>query len=147
MTTDVAATRPSLVSTMRRGALHGARITAWAIFAMAWGQIATAGYGLFAIDSLPMTDAGSLDAHRLLGYATEIVGLVLVALVVAAWPRWFLLWPTLTLLAVLMVQPVLQRLGDDVAMLGAVHAANAIVTIGLSLLIARRAAKELTCHG
>ncbi|SDS24276.1 hypothetical protein [Paraoerskovia marina] len=136
----------STLATVRRISLRLVNVSAWLVFAMAWGQIATAGYGLFAIESMPMTEASSLDAHRTLGYATEFVGVGMMVFLLVAWPRWSVTWPAVTLFAVMLVQPVLQRLGDTAPILGAMHAANALVTIALAFLVARRAQRALSCR-
>ncbi len=111
--------------------------------AAACAQVVTAGLGLFALEKLPTGGASSLDPHRVLGYASEVVGVVLVLFVSVGRPAGRAVGSSLGLFLAVLVQPVVQKHGGSVPLLGALHAANALVMIVLAALTARFATAQL----
>ena len=123
--------------------IRGVRVAGWVVIGAACAQIVTAGFGLFALDRLPIADASSLDPHRMLGYASEIVGVLLVVLLIVGRPARGAVVAGLGLFAAMLVQPVLQRYGEMVPLLGALHAANALLMIALAWLVVRSTTNQL----
>ncbi|BDZ64955.1 hypothetical protein [Agromyces mangrovi Wang et al. 2018] len=92
------------------------------------GQVTSAAYGAFSLmQGVPVEEG--FAAHHLIGYATEIVAVVVVLALIAARPGIRLSLVVLAAFGLLLLQPVLQRL--DSALLGAVHGLNALAIIVL----------------
>ncbi|MCW3048133.1 MAG: putative rane protein [Solirubrobacterales bacterium] len=76
----------------------------------------------------------SYAAHRALGNALGLIGLVLVIL--AAVGRREALQASAVLFVLLIVQAILGSVGDDVRVLGALHPVNALAILGVGSLTA-----------
>lgn len=142
-TAEVVPARIRPLTGVRKFGIQGVRISAWTVIGAACAQIVTAGFGLFALEKLPIGEASSLDPHRLLGYASEVVGVVLVVLLIVGRPIGRAVGTGLALFLAMLVQPVLQKHGAGIPVLGALHAANALVMIALAWLTARATTTQL----
>ncbi|MFJ9884739.1 hypothetical protein ACIQRW_02615 [Streptomyces sp. NPDC091287] len=142
-TTEVVPVRIRPLSGVRKFGVQGVRASAWTVIGAACAQIVTAGFGLFALERLPIGEASSLDAHRLLGYASEVVGVVLVVLLIVGRPAGRAVGAGLALFLAMLVQPVLQKHGTGIPLLGALHAANALVMVALAWLTVRVTTAQL----
>lgn len=99
----------------------------WLLFAGVLGQFFLAGAGAFG--------AASFDAHAGAGVLLVLVALLLLVLVARTLRR-----PVLLLSGALFLQLLLGGLGrDQEAWIGAFHALNAVVVLGLSYSLARAA--------
>ncbi|GAA4697350.1 hypothetical protein APR04_004453 [Promicromonospora umidemergens] len=85
-TSEVVSTRPARLSGVRNVGIRGVRAAAWTVIGAACAQIVTAGFSLFALERLPLGEASSLDPHRLLGYVSETIGVILVLLLIVGRP-------------------------------------------------------------
>ena len=110
-TCEVVPTRPAQLGGVRNVGIRGVRAAAWTVIGAACAQIATAGFGLFALEQLPLGEASSLDPHRVLGYVSEIVGVILVILLIVGRPTWRAVGAGLGLFVAMLVQRVLQKFG------------------------------------
>ncbi len=98
------------------------------VAAGAAGQVASAAYGVFSLmQGVPVEEG--FAAHHLIGYATEILALVMILALILARPRRGVVLAVGAAFGLLLLQPVLQRL--DFALLGAVHGLNALAIIVL----------------
>ncbi|MFD9849296.1 hypothetical protein [Streptomyces parvus] len=142
-TAEVVPVRIRPLTGVRKFGIRGVRASAWAVIGAACAQIVTAGFGLFALERLPVGEASSLDAHRMLGYASEVVGVVLVVLLIVGRPSGRAVGAGLGLFLAMLVQPVLQKHGTGIPLLGALHAANALVMIALAWVTVRAVTRQL----
>jgi len=142
-TTEVVPARLKPLTGVRKFGIQGVRVSAWTVIGAACAQIVTVGFGLFALEKLPIGEASSLDAHRMLGYASEVVGVILVVLLIVGRPTGRAVGTGLGLFLAMLVQPVLQKHGAGIPVLGALHAANALVMIALAWLTARITTAQL----
>ena len=110
------------------------------------------GYGLFDMKNSATTphsatvtidNANSLDPHRFVGFLLSDVGaLLILILVLLAWPPTKLLvrWIVLAVLAI--VQGILATVGFDHWVIGMFHPVNALIVLGLSGHLAHYAWKN-----
>ena len=126
---------------LRRAAWVGLRYVTALFFLGVIAQFFLVGIGLFGMKhGATIDNAKSLDAHRGLGFILSDVGSVLMlVLVLLAWParRQLGLWILLAVLA--FVQGVLATVGFHHKWVGMLHPVNALVLLGLSGQLARHA--------
>jgi hypothetical protein len=123
------------MAAVRRGAWIGLKYVTSLFFVGVVVQFFLVGYGLF--DMKPGTtidNAKSLDAHRGFGFLlSDVGGILLLLLVLLAWPRSRRILGLWILLAVLaLVQPVLATEGFKHWGIGMFHPVNALILLGLS---------------
>jgi hypothetical protein len=132
------------MTTIRNGAWVLLRYVTSLFFVGVIVQFFLVGYGLFDMKhGATIDNAKSLDAHRGLGTLLSLPGSILMLLLVLlAWPQRKLLvrW---VLLAVLdFVQPFLAGVGFNHWVVGMLHPVNALALLGLSGYLARYAWKS-----
>lgn len=122
------------MAAVRRGAWVGLKYVTSLFFLGVVVQFFLVGYGLFAMKhGATIDNAKSLDAHRGLGWIlAEFGSLLMLILVLIAWParRLLLAWIVLAVLA--FVQAILAAGGYKHWGLGMFHPVNAIILLGLS---------------
>jgi hypothetical protein len=104
-------------------------------------QFFLVGYGLFAMKHGATIDsAKSLDPHRNLGFLlSDVLSVLMLILVVLAWPARRLLWAWILLAVLAFVQGLLAGFGFHHWGLGMLHPVNALILLGLSGWLARYA--------
>ena len=107
-------------------------------------QFFLVGYGLFAMKhGATIDDAKSLDPHRGLGWILGELGAILILiLVLLAWPPAKLLVRWIVLAVLAFVQGILAAVGVDHWGLGMLHPVNALILLGLSAHLAHYAWKN-----
>src|SRR6476660_4635351 len=107
-------------------------------------QFFLVGYGLFARKhGATIDDEKSLDAHRGLGWILGELGAILILiLVLRAWPPAKLLVRWIVLAVLAFVQGILAAVGVDHWGVGMLHPVNALILLGLSAHLARYAWKN-----
>lgn len=105
-------------------------ILAWAFLGLLAIQVFLAGVGLFG--------AGTMAGHRDFGYLLSLVPL-LVVIAAAVARSGQLVWLSGALLVLTFVQTLLPLLREDLPLVAALHPVNALVLVGLTATIARRA--------
>jgi hypothetical protein len=115
-------------------------------------QFFLVGYGLFDMKNSATSDhsktvtidnAKSLDAHRAVGFLLSDIGAVLILLLVLlAWPQRKLLVRWIVLAVLAFVQGLLAGFGFNHWVLGMFHPVNALILLGLSGHLARTAWKS-----
>ena len=97
-------------------------------------QFFLVGYGLFDMKhGATIDNAKSLDAHRFVGFLLSDAGAVLiVALVLLAWPKRQLLLSWIALAVLAFVQGILATVGFNHWVLGMLHPVDALILLGLS---------------
>jgi hypothetical protein len=129
------------MAAIRRGAWVGLKYVTTVFFVGVVAQFFLVGYGLFAMKhGATIDNAKSLDAHRGLGWIlSEFGSLLMLILVLIAWParRLLLLWILLAVLA--FFQAILAAAGYHHWGLGMFHPVNAVILLGLSGYLARYA--------
>lgn len=132
------------MSTVRSGAAVVQRYLVSLYFLGVVAQFFLVGLGLFGMKAGDTIDnAHSLDAHRDFGWAlTEFGGLALVVVTLIAWGKPLRervgLYVVLCVLG-FPVQPLLASAGEHHRLVGMFHPVDAIVLLGLSGRLARRA--------
>jgi hypothetical protein len=119
---------------VRRGAWLGLKYVTTVFFLGVVVQFFLVGYGLFAMKhGATIDNAKSLDAHRGLGWILSEFGSVLMLiLVLLAWPQRKLLVPWILLVVLAFFQGVLASSGYHHWGLGMLHPVNALLLLGLS---------------
>jgi hypothetical protein len=122
------------MTAVRRGAWMALRYVTSLFFVGVIVQFFLVGYGLFAMKhGATIDNAKSLDAHRGLGWIlSEFGAILMLILVLLAWParRLLGLWILLAVLA--FFQGVLASSGYHHWGLGMLHPVNALLLLGLS---------------
>jgi hypothetical protein len=122
------------MAAVRRGAWVALRYVTTLFFIGVVVQFFLVGYGLFAMKhGATIDNAKSLDAHRGLGFILSDFGAILMLiLVLLAWParRLLVAWIVLSVLA--FVQAILATEGYKHWGLGMFHPVNAIILLALS---------------
>jgi hypothetical protein len=122
------------MTAVRNGAWVALRYVTALFFVGVIVQFFLVGYGLFDMKhGATIDDAKSLDAHRGLGWIlAEFGAILLLILVLIAWPqvKLLLLWIILAVLA--FVQGILAAAGFNHWVVGMFHPVNALILLGLS---------------
>jgi hypothetical protein len=122
------------MAAVRRGAWVGLKYVTTVFFLGVVVQFFLVGYGLFAMKhGATIDNAKSLDAHRGLGWIlSEFGSILMLLLVLIAWParRLLGLWILLAVLA--FFQAILASAGYHHWGLGMLHPVNALLLLGLS---------------
>lgn len=102
------------------------------------------GYGLFDMKhGATIDNAKSLDAHRGVGFLlTDILPVLIIILVLLAWPQRKLLVRWIVLAVLAFVQGILAAAGFNHWVIGMFHPVNALLLLGLSGYLAHYAWKE-----
>jgi hypothetical protein len=103
---------------------------AWLFVVAVIGQVFLAGIGLFGVSDM--------ELHRGVGYNLPIVPLLML---LVAWPARVgrrMVWLTLALFVVSMIQTLLPSLRGSVPLIAALHPVNALLVFYLSVVVARR---------
>ncbi len=102
------------------------------------------GYGLFHMKHGATIDAAkSLDAHRGVGFLlTDVLSILMLILVLLAWPSGRLLASWIVLAVLSFVQGILAGVGYNHWVVGMFHPVNALILLGLSAHLARYAWKN-----
>ena len=134
------------MAAVRRGAWVGLKYVTTLFFVGVVVQFFLVGYGLFAMKhGATIDDAKSLDAHRGLGFILSDGGaLLMLILVLLAWPARGLLVRWILLAVLAFVQSILATEGYKHWGLGMFHPVNALLLLGLSGHLARYAWKSRT---
>jgi hypothetical protein len=122
------------MAAVRRGAWGALRYVTSLFFLGVVVQFFLVGYGLFAMKhGATIDDAKSLDPHRGLGWIlSEFGSILMLILVVLAWPARRLLGAWILLAVLAFFQAVLASSGYHHWGLGMFHPVNAIILLGLS---------------
>lgn len=122
------------MAAVRRGAWGALRYVTSLFFLGVVVQFFLVGYGLFAMKhGATIDDAKSLDPHRGLGWIlSEFGSILMLILVVLAWPARRLLGAWILLAVPAFFQAVLASSGYHHWGLGMFHPVNAIILLGLS---------------
>jgi hypothetical protein len=119
---------------VRRGAWVGLKYVTTLFFLGVIVQFFLVGYGLFAMKhGATIDNAKSLDAHRGFGFIlTDFGSILMLILVLLAWParRLLVAWIVLAVLA--FVQGILATEGYKHWGIGMFHPVNALILLGLS---------------
>jgi hypothetical protein len=122
------------MTAVRRAAWLGLKYVTTLFFVGVIVQFFLVGYGLFAMKhGATIDNAKSLDAHRGLGFILSDFGaILLLLLVLLAWParRLLVAWIVLAVLA--FVQGILATVGFHHWGVGMFHPVNALLLLGLS---------------
>ena len=104
-------------------------------------QFFLVGYGLFDMKhGATIDNAKSLDAHRAVGFLLSDIGAVLILiLVLVAWPQRKLLVQWIALAVLAFVQGILAGAGFNHWVIGMFHPVNALILLGLSGYLAHYA--------
>jgi hypothetical protein len=132
------------MTAVRNGAWVALRWVTALFFVGVIVQFFLVGYGLFDMKhGATIDDAKSLDAHRGLGWILAEFGAILILiLVLLAWPRTKLLVSWIVLAVLAFVQGILASAGFNHWVLGMFHPVNALILLGLSGHLARYAWKH-----
>jgi hypothetical protein len=127
------------MAAVRRGAWVALRYVTSLFFLGVIAQFFLVGYGLFAMKhGATIDNAKSLDAHRGLGFILSDFGAILMLiLVLLAWPARSLLVRWIVLAVLAFVQSILATEGYKHWGLGMFHPVNALILLGLSGHLAR----------
>src|SRR5438309_336474 len=122
------------MAAVRNGAWIVLRYVTGLFFVGVIVQFFLVGYGLFDMKhGATIDDAKSLDAHRGFGFLLSDIGAVLILLLVLlAWPQRKLLVRWIALAVLAFVQGLLAGFGFNHWVLGMLHPVNALVLLGLS---------------
>ena len=122
------------MAAVRRGAWGALRYVTSLFFLGVAVQFFLVGYGLFAMKhGATIDDAKSLDPHRGLGWIlSEFGSILMLILVLLAWPARRLLGAWILLAVLAFFQAVLASSGYHHWGLGMFHPVNAIILLGLS---------------
>jgi hypothetical protein len=122
------------MAAVRRGAWVALKYVTTLFFVGVVVQFFLVGYGLFAMKhGATIDNAKSLDAHRGLGFILSDVGSVLMLiLVLLAWPARRLLVGWIVLAVLAFVQGILASVGYKHWGLGMFHPVNAVILLALS---------------
>ncbi len=128
---------------VRNAAWIGLRYVTGLFFVGVIVQFFLVGYGLFDMKhGATIDNAKSLDAHRAVGFLLSDVGaLLIVVLVLLAWPQRKLLVRWIVLAVLAFIQGILASAGFNHWVLGMFHPVNALILLGLSGHLARYAWK------
>jgi hypothetical protein len=136
---------------VRRGAWLGLKYVTTVFFLGVVVQFFLVGYGLFAMKhGATIDNAKSLDPHRGLGWIlSEFGSILMLILVLLAWPSRRLLGAWILLAVLAFFQGVLASSGYHHWGLGMLHPVNALLLLGLSGRLAHyawttRKTKEVT---
>jgi hypothetical protein len=104
-------------------------------------QVFLAGLGIFGADVAAVEDeATELDAHRAFGHIiSQPVALIVLIAAAVARPGRRIVQLTIAWVVVGIVQVALGIAGADAAALGGLHALNALIYVGLTVDLVRRA--------
>jgi hypothetical protein len=107
-------------------------------------QFFLVGYGLFDMKhGATIDNAKSLDPHRGFGFLlSDIFALLILILVLLAWPKGKLLLQWIVLAVLAFVQGLLAGIGFNHWVIGMFHPVNALILLGLSFHLARYAWKS-----
>ena len=132
------------MAALRRGAWVGLKYVTSIFFLGVIVQFFLVGYGLFAMKhGATIDNAKSLDAHRGLGWIlSEFGAILMLLLVLLAWPARRLLGMWILLAVLAFFQGVLASSGYHHWGLGMLHPVNALILLGLSGHLARFAWKS-----
>jgi hypothetical protein len=122
------------MAAVRRGAWVALRYVTSLFFFGVVVQFFLVGYGLFAMKhGATIDNAKSLDSHRGLGWIlSEFGSILMLILVLLAWPSRRLLGAWILLVVLAFFQGVLASAGYHHWGLGMLHPVNAIILLGLS---------------
>lgn len=122
------------MAVVRRGAWVALRFVTSLFFLGVVVQFFLVGYGLFAMKhGATIDNAKSLDPHRGLGWIlSDFGGILMLLLVLLAWPSRRLLGSWVVLAVLAFFQGVLASSGYHHWGLGMLHPVNAIILLGLS---------------
>ncbi len=122
------------MTAVRNGAWVALRYVTAIFFVGVIVQFFLVGYGLFDMKhGATIDNAKSLDAHRGLGWILAEFGAILILiLVLIAWPRVKLLLSWIALAVLAFVQGILGAAGFNHWVLGMFHPVNALILLGLS---------------
>ena len=122
------------MAAVRRGAWVVLKYVTTLFFLGVIVQFFLVGYGLFAMKhGATIDNAKSLDAHRGFGFLLSDIGAVLILiLVLLAWPARRLLWAWILLAVLAFVQGLLAGFGFHHWGIGMFHPVNAIILLALS---------------
>lgn len=122
------------MAAVRRGAWVGLKYVTALFFLGVIVQFFLVGYGLFAMKhGATIDNAKSLDAHRGFGFIlTDIGGILMLVLVLLAWPARRLLGAWILLAVLAFVQGILASAGFKHWGIGMFHPVNALILLGLS---------------
>lgn len=131
------------MAALRRGAWVGLKYVTTLFFVGVVVQFFLVGYGLFAMKhGATIDNAKSLDAHRGLGWIlSEFGSILMLILVLLAWPSRRLLGMWILLAVLAFFQAILASAGYKHWGLGMFHPVNALLLLGLSAHLARYAWK------
>jgi len=126
---------------VRRGAWVGLKYVTSLFFVGVIVQFFLVGYGLFDMKhGATIDNAKSLDAHRGLGWIIAEPGAILILiLVLLAWPPAKLLVRWIVLAVLAFAQGILAATGVNHWVLGMLHPVNALILLGLSGYLAHYA--------
>ncbi len=140
------------MTTIRNGAWILLRYVTALFFVGVIAQFFLVGYGLFDMKNSATSDhskivtidnAKSLDPHRAIGFLLSDIGAVLILLLVLlAWPQRKLLVRWIALAVLAFVQGLLAGFGFNHWVVGMFHPVVAVVLLGLSAHLARVAWKS-----
>ena len=127
------------MTAVRRGAWVALRYVTSLFFLGVIVQFFLVGYGLFAMKhGATIDNAKSLDAHRGLGWIlSEFGSILMLLLVLLAWPARRLLGAWILLAVLAFFQAILASAGYHHWGLGMFHPVNAVILLGLSGGLAR----------
>lgn len=119
---------------VRRGAWVGLKYVTSLFFLGVIVQFFLVGYGLFAMKhGATIDNAKSLDAHRGFGFIlTDVGAILMLVLVLLAWPARRLLGAWILLAVLSFVQGILASAGFKHWGIGMFHPVNALLLLGLS---------------
>ena len=127
------------MAAVRRGAWVALRYVTTVFFLGVVVQFFLVGYGLFAMKhGATIDNAKSLDSHRGLGWIlSEFGSILMLLLVLLAWPARRLLGAWILLAVLAFFQAILASAGYHHWGLGMFHPVNAVILLGLSGGLAR----------
>jgi hypothetical protein len=125
---------------MRRQALRLFVVLAWLWVAGVIIQVGLAGLGLFEVTGM--------DLHVGFGYTLPYLPMIMMVVVLAAWPGRRLILLTLALMIMgSFVQPTLPWFRGFAPPIAALHPANALLIFWLGIVVARRATDLVRATG
>ena len=140
-----ATTDAPALSGARAGAFTAYRVLIALFLLLLLVQVFLAGLGIFGAD-VAATEEGAteLDAHRAFGHIlTQPVALLVLIAALIARPGRQIVQLTIAWLVLGIVQVALGIAGGDTAVLGGLHALNALIYVGLTIDLLRRANPQL----
>jgi hypothetical protein len=131
------------MAAVRNGAWVALRYVTALFFVGVIVQFFLVGYGLFDMKhGATIDNAKSLDPHRGIGFLlTDVFSILMLILVLLAWPQRRLLVRWIVLAVLAFVQGILATVGFTHWVVGMFHPVNALILLGLSGYLARYAWK------